>query len=64
MDFELKLNEHVEHDGYMPNVYPPRKMFSTSPAPQGVETSEENRNGGMKLIKKLAEAIEQDGKLK
>lgn len=63
-DFELKLNDHVEHDGYMPNVYPPRKMFSKSPAPQGIEMSPENRNGGMKIIRRLATVIKLDGKLK
>lgn len=64
MDFELKLNDHIEHDGYMPNVYPPRKMFSKSPAPQGSIVSEENRNSGMKIIKRLAQVIKDDGKLK
>lgn len=63
-DFEFKLSEHQEHDGYMPNVYPPRKMFSTSPAPKGLEVSDNNRTGGMRTLRALAKAIKKDGKLK
>jgi len=48
----------------MPNAYPPRKMFSSIPAPKGVTTSEDNRTGGMKIISKLAQVIKKDGKLK
>lgn len=60
---EIKLSSHQEHDGYMPNVYPPRKMFSSTPQVAGGLVSEDNHTGGMITLKKLAEAIEKDGKL-
>lgn len=63
-DFEFKLSDHVEHDGYMPNVYPPRKMFSSSPAPKGIDVSPDNRTGGNTILLALAKAIKKDGKLK
>ena len=60
---EIKLSSHQEHDGYMPNVFPPRKMFSSIPPKKGGLVSEDNHTGDMKTLKKLAEAIEKDGKL-
>lgn len=63
-DLEFKLSDHQEHDGYMPNVYPRRKMFSSSPAPKGIDVSPDNRNGGMGILLALAKAIKKDGKLK
>ena len=52
----IKLNDHAEHDGYMPNVYPPRKMFKTRPVSQAQYTAD-NATGGMRGIKKLGEYI-------
>lgn len=51
---ELTINEHQEHDGYMPNVYPPRKMFSSRPV-----TKENNPEQGtdMRAVKKMAKYI-------
>lgn len=51
-EIELKINEHVEHDGFMPNVYPPRKMFSTSKV-----TNDNKQGSDMRTLKALGKAI-------
>ena len=55
-DFEFKVADHYEHDEYMPNALPLRKMFSTS-------TPEHTGVNDTRTIRALADAIEQDGKL-
>lgn len=62
-ELEFKVADHAEHDEYMPNVYPPRKMFSSAPTPAGLVESVDDRTGGMRIIRRLAEVIEADGKL-
>lgn len=66
-DSEFNLNPDVAlvdiDDHLMPNAYPPRKMFSSTPANNGEPVSKENRNGGMTMLRKLAAAIKKDGKL-
>lgn len=60
---ELQLNDHLPHNNDMADALPRRKMFSSSPVGDGVEVSDENRDGGMRTVKKLAKAIKADGKL-
>jgi len=54
-DYEdvIKLNDHVEHDGLMPNVYPPRRMFKTRP----VEPNTQQQGTDMRMIKALGKLI-------
>lgn len=52
------------HDNLMPNASPARKMFSSLPAPRGVEQTEDNKGGDMRQVKALGKAVKKNGKLK
>ncbi len=53
-----------QDDHLMTDASPARKMFSSSPVGEGYEVTQDNKTGGMRIIKKLAEAIKSGGKLK
>ncbi len=53
---EMKTADHEEHDEYMPNAEPRRKMFSSLPVSEAQHT-EDAKDGGMATVKAVGEAV-------
>lgn len=49
---EMKPADIVEHDGYMPNTYPPRKMFSSIKVGEHTSGSKD-----MRIIRAIAKIV-------
>lgn len=59
---EFSVNTHDETDEYMPNAYPPRKLFSSRKVSDAQHT-EDDKDGTMRTVKAVKKVIDADGKL-